>query len=180
MATDSEKIVLGSGKLYYTEFTGTLPTNAVIEVEDNLLGYISGGCSLEYKPSYYEAKDDLGMVVKTVITDEVVTLKSGICTFCGNTLKKLCNTARVTEANGIRTVKIGGVANNDGKKYVIHFLYEDALDGDIRVTIVGQNQAGFSLAFAKNKETVINAEFKAQPQDSEGTLVLYTEEIPVA
>lgn len=175
-----EKIALGSGKLYCTEFTDTIPEDTTIETDTNLLGAIQGGASLEYKPTYYEAKDDLGQVSKTIITDEEATLKSGIMTWCGNTLKKLCSTARVTEAAGVRTVKIGGVGNNDGKKYVIHFLHEDPVDGDIRVTIVGQNQAGFTLAFVKNKETVIDAQFKAQPQDDEGTLILYKEEIPAA
>lgn len=178
MPAEGEKIVLGSGTLYCTEFTGALPDNATLEVEVNRLGHIQGGASLEYKPTFYEAKDDSGKVVKTIITEEEATLKSGIMTWCGDTLKKLCSTARVTEVAGIRTVKIGGIANNDGKKYVIHFVHEDAVDGDIRVTIVGQNQAGFTLAFAKNKETVIDAQFKAQPQDSEGTLIKYTEEIP--
>lgn len=175
---DGEKIVLGSGKLYCTEFTGAMPEDATIETDANLLGSIQGGASLEYKPTFYEAKDDLGKVSKVIITDEEATLKSGIMTWCGNTLKKLCSTARVTEAAGVRTVKIGGVGNNDGKKYIIHFLHEDPVDGDIRVTIVGQNQAGFTLAFAKNKETVIDAQFKALPQDTDGTLILYKEEIP--
>ena len=97
-------------------------------------------------------------------------------TWNGKTLKKLCSTAIVTEATGKRTVKIGGAGNHDGKKYVIHFVHEDAVDGDIRVTIVGSNEAGFELAFAKDKETVINAEFKAQPCDSSGTLIIYEEE----
>jgi hypothetical protein len=180
MATADEKIVLGSGKLYCMEFTGAIPENTAIEIDTNKLGVIQGGASLEYKPEFYEAVDDTGTVSKTIITKEEATLKSGVMSWCGDTLKKICSTARVAESNGIRTVKIGGIANNDGKKYVIHFLHEDAVDGDIRVTIVGQNRAGFSLAFAKNKETVINAEFKAQPQDTEGTLIKYTEEIPVA
>ena len=34
-----------------------------------------------------------------------------------------------------------------------------------------------ALAFAKDKETVIDAEFKCLPQDDEGTLIEYTEEI---
>ena len=174
---DDEKIVLGSGKLYCTEFTSTMPEDATIETDANLLGLIQGGASLEYKPTFYEAKDDLGKVSKVIITEEEATLKSGIMTWCGNTLKKLSSTARVTETAGVRTVKIGGVGNDDGKKYVIHFLHEDPVDGDIRVTIVGSNQAGFTLNFAKNKETVIDAQFKAQPQDAEGTLILYKEEI---
>lgn len=173
---DKEKIVLGSGTLYTLEFTGEVPDVATIETAENEIGKIQGGASVEYKPTFYEAKDDSGAVVKNIITEEEVTLKSGIMTWNGKTLAKLSSTARVTEAGGIRTVKIGGIKNNNGKKYVIHFLHEDPEDGDIRVTIVGQNQAGFSMAFVKNKETVVDAEFKAQPQDSEGTLIKYTEE----
>lgn len=171
-----EKIVLGSGTVYMLEFTGEVPDVATIETPENELGKIQGGASIEYKPTYYEAKDDSGMAVKNIITEEEVVFKSGIMTWNGKTLIKLSNTGRVTEVGGIRTVKIGGVKNNDGKKHVIHFLHDDPDDGKIRVTIVGQNQAGFSLAFAKNKETVIDAEFKAMPQDSEGTLIKYTEE----
>ncbi|MGX7745694.1 hypothetical protein [Rhodopseudomonas parapalustris] len=179
MAIDGkEKIVLGSGKLYISEFTGTIPTNTTLEVDANLLGLIQGGATVEYKPTFYDAKDDLELVQKTVITTEEVTFKSGIMTWNGNTLKKLCATARVTEASGKRTVKIGGISNNDGKKYVIRFLHEDAADGDIRATIVGNNQAGFSMAFTKDKETVIDAEFKAAPMDNEGTKIIYEEEIP--
>ncbi len=172
-----EKIVLGSGTLYCMEFAGAIPDNATIETELNRLGFIQGGASLEYKPEYYTAEDDTGMAVKVIMTKEEATLKSGIMTWSGETLKKLSSTARVTEALGVRTVKIGGTGNADGKKYVLHFVHKDPMDGDIRVTIVGSNQAGFTLAFAKNKETVIDAQFKAQPQDSEGTLIRFTEDI---
>ncbi|MBC5996377.1 hypothetical protein EAI30_10195 [Romboutsia ilealis] len=173
----SERITLGSGNLYYKEFTGEIPENETIETEQNRLGYISGGATLEYKPTYYEAKDDLGVVVKTILTEEEVILKSGIMTFNGKTLEVLCETGRVTEDSSkhIRTVKIGGPGNANGKSYIIHFVHKDPVDGDIRITIVGKNQAGFSLAFAKDKETVIDAEFKALPQDSEGTLIKYQE-----
>ena len=33
------------------------------------------------------------------------------------------------------------------------------------------------MAFAKDKETVIDAEFKCLPMDDEGTLIEYTEEV---
>lgn len=179
---DKESIVLGSGDLYCTEFEGTdkeLPTDTEIETEDNRLGYIKGGASIEYKPSFYEAKDDMGKVSKTIITEEEVLLKSGIMTWCGLTLEKLCQTARVTEKDGKRTVKIGGVANATSKKYLLRFVHKDTEDGDIRVTIVGNNQAGFTIAFVKDSETVIDAEFKAQPMDKEGTLIWYEEDMDV-
>lgn len=173
-----DKITLGSGHLYAMEFTGAIPEDNVIETEENRLGYIQGGATISYKPSFYETKDDMGVVSKKFITDEEAILKSGIMTWNGKTLQKICSTARVTEDTDtkIRTVKIGGSGNYDGKKYIIHFLHPDVIDGDVRVTIAGSNEAGFELAFAKDKETVINAEFKAQPHDGEGTLILYREE----
>ena len=175
-----DKIVLGSGTVYIDEFASTIPEDSTIEVEAKLLGYIQGGASIEYKPTYYTTKDDSGKMVKTILTDEEVTFKSGILTWCGETLKKLCSTARVTSTTTLRTVKIGGISNQDGKKYLIRFVHEDAEQGAIRLTIVGNNQSGFSLAFAKDKETVIDAEFKALPHDTDGTLITYTEEIPAA
>lgn len=179
---NKESIVLGSGDLYCTEFEGTdkeLPTNEALETEENRLGYIKGGAEIEYAPSFYEAKDDMGKVSKVIITEEEATFKSGIMTWCGTTLQKLCQTARVTEdkAKKKRIVKIGGIGNADGKRYVIHFAHKDPVDGDVRVTIVGNNQAGFTIAFAKDSETVIDAEFKAQPMDKEGTLILYEEDM---
>lgn len=174
----SKRIILGSGKLYITEFSGTLPDNDTICVDANLLGYISGGATLAYTPTYYTATDDLGYVTKTIITEEEATLSSGIMTFNGNTLEKLCDTARVTEdaTNKTRTVRFGGIANANHAQYCICFHHEDPIDGDVWVTIVGNNQNGFSLAFAKDSETVIDAEFKALTQDNEGTLIKYVEQ----
>lgn len=174
----NERITLGSGKLYIKEFDGELPEIETLTVDDNLIGYIQGGASLEYKPTFYEAKDDLGYVSETIITEEEATLKTGVLTWNGKTLDKLCDTGRVTEdqSKHTRTVKIGGIGNMKRQKYVIVFHHEDKIDGDIWLQIVGQNQAGFTLAFAKDKETVTDAEFKALAQDSEGTLIKYVEE----
>lgn len=179
MSTAGEKIVLGSGKLYIIEFTGTIPSHTDIEKIENLLGLISGGATLTYKPKFYDVDDDLGLIKKTYLTEEEVTLKSGILTWNGITLNKICNTARVTEEKGKRIVKIGGLSNQDGKQYIIRFVHEDSVDGDIRITIVGSNQAGFSFKFDKAKETVIDAEFKAAPLDDVGTKIIFEEEIPI-
>lgn len=175
----NETITLGSGKLYCVEYEGTIPTDEVIETEENRLAWIKGGAALEYTGERYETKDDLGMVSKSKINSEEAILKSGIMTWNGQVLKKLCSTARVTEAAGVRTVKIGGTQNDDGKSYIIHFLHEDAVDGNVRCTIVGKNTSGFTLTFAADAETVIDAEFKAESGklDKEGTLILYKEDI---
>lgn len=178
--TDNKPIILGSGTLYVIEYTGTIPEDAQIEKPENVLGLVQGGASVEYKPSYYTATDDFKKKTKTIITEEEASLKSGICTFNGDTLAKISSTARVSTVGNKRIVKIGGIGNDNGKNYLIRFHHEDKVDGDIRVSIVGRNEAGFSLAFAKDKETVVDAEFKAAPHDTEGTLILYEEEIKTA
>ncbi len=180
---NKESIVLGSGDLYCVEFEGTaaeMPSDAVIETEKNRLGHIKGGASIEYTPSFYEAKDDMGKVSKLIVTEEEALLKSGIMTWCGTTLQKLCSTARVTETGNRRVVKIGGIGNATSINYLFRFYHKDEQDGDIRVTIVGKNQAGFTIAFTKESETVIDAEFKAVPMDKEGTLIVYEEMIDPA
>ena len=173
----TEKILLGSGKLYLMEFDGEVPELENITLPENLLGYIQGGATIEYKPTFYDVKDDLGYIVETYLTDEEASLKTGILTFDGTTLEKLCDTARVTEdvEKKLRIVKFGGVGNAKHAKYLICFHHEDKKKGDVWVIIVGSNQSGFSLAFTKDKETVIDAEFKALTQDEEGTLIQYIE-----
>lgn len=186
----SNKIVLGSGKLYITAATKTssgytIPQDSALEVDANLIGWIQGGATLEYTPEFYEAKDDLGMVSKKYLTNEEVILKSGVMTWNADTLAKLTTTASEVEttdptssADGKKKVKIGGISRYSNQQYVIRFLYEDDVDGDVRVTIVGSNEAGFEMAFAKDAETVINAEFKAVPNDTDGTLVIFEEVLP--
>lgn len=176
---DAEVITLGSGDLMVKEYTDTMPEYTDFNASTDLLGRIKGGATLEYSGEWYTAKDDTGKAVKTIITEEEATLKSGIITWNGKTLEKLCSTARVTDdkVKGIRTVKIGGTANNNGKSYALCFHHIDKVDGDVWLVVRAVNQGGFSLAFAKDEETVIDAEFTCLPQDAEGTLIQYIEEI---
>lgn len=174
-----KRIVLGSGKLYVSALSNdTMPDTSTLCVDANQLGYIQGGATLTYTPTFYTAKDDLGVCTKSVLTEEDVTLACGVMTFTGSTLDKLVATGTVTEdaTNHTRTLKIGGVGQNDGAAYAICFKHEDAVDGDIYVLIKGKNESGFTMSFAKDQETVINAEFHALSQDSNGTLIQYIEE----
>lgn len=174
------RIILGSGKVFVTEFTGsTIPEDSAIETDGNKIGAVKGGAKIEYTPSFYVAKDDLGSVMKTKLTEEEAKLSCGVMTLDGTKLAQLCSTATVDTAtkSGHRLVKIGGVGKDDGKKYVVRFLHEDEEEGDIRLTIVGRNEAGFTLSFKQDEETVVDLEFTAHPHDSDGTLILYDEEI---
>lgn len=173
---DKTNITLGSGKIYITPHTTTVPTVEAICTEENLLGYIKGGASLEYTEEPYEEKDDLGLVSKVITTSEEAVLKCGLLTWNGNTLKSLIDRCSVTEAAGKRTVKIGGAGNSQGTNYAVCFHHEDKTDGDLWILIVGRNTAGATLTFAKDAGSVIEPEFKALPQDDKGTLVQLIEE----
>lgn len=175
---DKTNITLGSGKIYLTPYTDTVPDVATLCTEANLLGYIKGGASLEYTEEVYEEKDDLGYAIKVITTSEEALLKCGLLTWNGNTLKNLIDRCSVTEKDGKRIVKIGGAGNSQGANYAICFHHEDKTDGDLWILIVGRNTAGATLTFAKDAGTVIEPEFKALPQDDAGTLVQLIEEIP--
>ena len=174
---DAQVITLGSGDLMIKDYTDTMPAHTDFDVATDLLGRISGGCTLEYKGEFHEAKDDSGKVSKMILIDEEALLKSGVITWNGKTLEKLCSTAKVTDASGLRTVKIGGVGNHDGKSYALCFHHTDKVDGDVWLVVRAVNQGGFALSFVKDKETVIDAEFKCLPQDEDGTLIQYVEQI---
>lgn len=177
---DNKTITLGSGKIYLQAFADAMPTVDTLCVEENLLGYIKGGASLEYTQETYEEKDDLGIVSKIITTSEEALLKCGLLTWNGETLKKLVDRCGVTEAAGKRTTKIGGAGNAQGGYYAICFKHEDKIDGNLWILIKGLNTAGFTLTFAADEGTVVEPEFKALPHDEAGTLIELIEEIPAA
>ena len=172
-----ETITLGSGKIYLQAFADSMPTVDTLCKEENLLGYIKGGASLEYTEETYEEKDDLGIVSKIITTSEEAILKCGLVTWNGETLKKLLDRCQSTEADGKRTTKIGGAGNAQGGYYAICFCHEDKTDGNVWIVIKGLNTAGATLTFAADEGTVVEPEFKAMPHDEAGTLVELIEEI---
>ena len=175
-----ETITLGSGKIYLQTYSETMPTVDKLCVDANLLGYIKGGASLEYTEETYEEKDDLGIVSKIITTSEEALLKCGLLTWNGDTLSKLLDRCKSTEASGKRTTKIGGAGNSQGGYYAICFYHEDKTDGNLWILIKGRNTAGATLTFATDEGTVIEPEFKAMPHDEDGTLIELIEEIPAA
>ena len=174
---DKSTITLGSGKIYLQAYADAMPTVDEICVDENLLGYIKGGASMEYTEETYEEKDDLGFVSKIITTSEEAVLKCGLLTWNGATLAKLIDRCKTTEASGKRTTKIGGAGNAQGGYYAICFKHEDTVDGNLWILIKGRNTAGATLTFAADSGTVLEPEFKAMPQ-ADGTLIELIEEIP--
>lgn len=177
---DGKTILLGSGKLYLLTYSGSVPTKATLFVDANLAGYIKGGATLEYSEETYEEKDDLGYVAKIITTSEAASLKAGLITWNGMTLKKLVDRCSSSDdsTNGIRTTLIGGPGNAQGGYWAVGFHHADATDGDVWIIIIGRNTAGLSIAFSNDAGSVVEPEFKALPQDSNGTLIQMIEAIP--
>lgn len=176
----NEQVILGSGDLYIVAFAGSLPADNIIEVEDNKVGHIQGGASLEYKPEEYEVLSDMGGVLKRFTTNEEITFKSGILTWNLETLSKVIANCDFSDDDaGLRTVKIGGKGARQMKEYVVHFVHTEPDGNKFKATLVGTASNGFSLAFAPDKETIIDAEFKAKAHDTNGTQLILTEEYEV-
>lgn len=173
------RIPLGSMDFYIVEFTGgTIPADNVIETEANMIGRTKNGATVRYNATWYLAESDDGKAKKRKLTGENASIAYGNITWNGNTLKKLIATARVTEADGKRTTKIGGITNDDGKRYLIRGVHKDAVDGDVRITGVGVNTGGWEAVWSPTQETVLNPTFELEPKlDADGTLLIHEEEI---
>jgi hypothetical protein len=176
MATfNKDEVILGSGELYMMDYPsdGTIPEDGVIEVTANNVGHISGGASIEYKPTTYDVENDKREVLKRVVTKEEVTFKSGVLTFSNYNLQKL-STGTVTEDTTEITLKIGG--GNALRRNLVRFVHTKDDGKKLRVTLVGSPTDGFTLTFAKDKETIVDAVIKALSQ-TDGTLVEIRDQI---
>lgn len=186
--TTKDDVVLGSGDLFILDAAdsalsgleiGSKVFYDALEVDENQIGHIQGGASLEYTSEWKKVQDDYKVTVKQFLTNEEVKFKGGILAWDGDVLAKLCATARVSEVgeDGIKLVKFGGTQNANGKSYFIHFRHKRDDGTIIRLTIIGVCENGFTLAFDPEKETVLDPEFSAQGNtEDDGTLVYYSEQ----
>lgn len=166
---NANNILLGSGDLYLLTYVDTIPDDATLEVEANMVGRIKGGAELSYKPTEYEVTDDKNEVIKRFITKEEVTFKTGILTWFQATLAKLCPGVLTDDSVKKESVlTIGGARTLTAQ--AIRFVHTKDNGFKLRVTLVGTAGEGFTLKFDPAKETVIDAVFKALSQTN-GVLV---------
>lgn len=177
MADKIIHISVGSGYLYHNVFTGTIPADSVIETEVNRCGYIEKGGEVDYKPTYKTFKDDFGIMQRNVLTAEEATFKASLIAWAASDFNVFASTVRIAESAGHRTIKIGGLGQDDGKVHLFRFVHPDAKYGDVRITIVGTQTGGFKLNFKPDDAGNMDLEITAQASDSEGTLILYDEEV---
>lgn len=176
---DSTDIMLGSGELYMVVFDGsTIPADAEIEVEANRAGNIKGGAKLTYSVTSQTVSSDNGRVKRTILTEETVKLVTGMMTWAENWLKACIATARLdATATGRRRYKIGGLGNQHGERYLFRFVHEKTDKRKVRIDITGPNTGEVGINFNTDDPTTIDAEITAEPLDTEGTLVIFDEEL---
>ena len=178
----SEEIILGSGDLFITSFTGEIPDDATIEKDANRAGNIKGGATLEYSMESQTVQDDKGRVKKTIITKETVLFKTGLITWIKTWIKALVQTARIDEATkaGHRLFKLGGLSNVNKERYLYRFVHTRDDGRKLRITVTGKNTGTISLAFQPEDATTVDAEITADTLDKEGTLVILDDELPAS
>lgn len=190
---DKLTIPLGSGDVYGATVPSSLPsTNAAwvelittVCVSANMLGKVKNGATIEYNATTYIEKCDDKTVMKIIVTDEEASLKVGMITWNSEVLHKLIDrsdVATVTTGTGstaknYRVAKIGGKGNEQDQDYVVIFHHIDAKAGDTWTILVGRNTAPISLAFSNEAGSLIEPTFTATPLDSDGTLIVYVEEL---
>lgn len=159
------------------KFTGTqLPEENTIETEANNVGHCSGGFTVDYKPTKYDVKNQYEQIVKSFITNEEITAKTGILTWKLANLE-LLSTAKYSEDGAEKKRKLLFTGSGNALQAVLfRFVHKKANGKKIRFTMVGQGGSGFSLEFIASKELTINAELTAI-KAVEGFLASFEEEL---
>ncbi|MCS6132655.1 hypothetical protein DWV13_13620 [Clostridium botulinum] len=142
------------------EFSGSaIPEHAEIEKDEHNVGHCSGGFSIDYKPEKYDVVNSYGKTVKSFITKEELTAKTGILTWALKNLA-LLSTAKFKEdkTKKIRTLTFGG--GGSLKTVLLRFVHEKENGKKIRFTMIGQGGNGFSLEF-NDKELTVDSEITA-------------------
>ena len=79
---DINEILIGACDIYMYEFTGAeLPENTTIETDEHNVGHCSSGFTVDYKPTKYDVKNQYGQIVKSAVTEEAITAKTGVLTW---------------------------------------------------------------------------------------------------
>ena len=169
-------IPLGSGNVYMLPYVegSTMPTDAQFEQNANMIGRTKNGATFNYTQTFYTAVSDDGVAKKRRLNEEVASFTWGVMTWVPATIAKFLRTAEAsTAAEGDDTVAVlegGGIGNQKPKKYWLHFVGGDDIDGKITLTGVGENIDALALAFTNTTETVPTPNFEFDPYDAEGHL----------
>lgn len=177
MSAEKDEILLGAGEVFIMEFTGTeIPEDSVIETETNNVGHCSGGFIVNYKPTKYDVLNQYEKIVKSFITKEEISAKTGLLTWKLKNLENLSTgeySEDKTEKKERKLVFTG--KGKSLKTILLQFVHTKENGKKIRFTMIGQGGSGFAIEFAQ-KEVVVDAEISAISK-LEGFLASFREEM---
>lgn len=161
----NNEIVLGGGAVYIMPVDGltSLPSNEEIEGADGNskynVGWCESGFKINYKPKTTEVYNQYDQLVKTFITREELTIKTGILSWNLDNIALLSNAQVIpaTSSNMTNTVVFTG--SGELKSVLVRFVYTKGNGKKIRFTMIGQGGTGFGMDFG-DKATSVNAEIK--------------------
>lgn len=160
-ANGNNEIILGGGAVYIMPVTGitAIPADTDIEVAQYNVGWCEGGFKVNYKPKTTEVYNQFEQLVKTFITREELSVKTGILTWNLKNLALLSNATMIpaTQNNLTNTVVFTG--SGELQTVLLRFVYTKENGKKIRFTMVGQGGSGFGMDFG-DKATSVNAEIK--------------------
>lgn len=172
----NDEILIGACDVYMYEFTGTeLPEHSVIEAEEHNVGHCSSGFTVDYKPTKYDVENQYGQIVKSAITKEEISAKTGILTWNLENLA-LLSTAEYVLDKEKKTKAIKFTGDGKALKTVLVRAVHRKENGKLlRFTMIGQGGSGFAIAF-ENKEVTVDAELSAIKK-VDGFLASFEEEL---
>lgn len=155
-----DEILLGAGEIYMYEFTGDkIPDHTEIEADKHNVGYTSGGASIDYKPEKYDVKNSYGKTVRSFITKEDITFKTGLLTWNMDKIA-LLSTAKVTVDKVKKNRKLTFGGGGSLKNVLVRFVHTKENDKKLRFTMIGQGGNGFAMEFGE-KEVIVDSEITA-------------------
>ena len=158
---NNDEILIGACDVYMYEFTGTeIPEHATIETEEHDVGHCSSGFTVNYKPTKYDVKNQYGQIVKSAITEEAISAKTGVLSWNLANMSLLSTGVYTEDKEGKKKDLIFTGDGKALKTVLLRAVHTKENGKKIRFTMIGQGGSGFAIAW-ENKEVTIDAELTA-------------------
>ncbi|MGL4452174.1 MAG: hypothetical protein ACRCX8_19565 [Sarcina sp.] len=156
--TNGDGIIIGGGNLYVMAIGSAtaIPPDAEIEVDTYNVGVCSGGFKTNYKPQATEVYNQFDQLVKTFITREEISCKTGLMTW---NLQNMANLSTATYMKDGNTTRVVFTGSGSLAVVLVRFVHTEPDGTVIRFTMVGQGGKGFGLEFG-DKPVSVDAEFQ--------------------
>lgn len=161
-ANGNNEILLGGGDVYIMPLTAgitAIPEDSAIETSEYNVGWCDSGFKVNYKPKTTEVYNQFNQLVKTFITREELSVKTGILTWNLKNISLLSNATMIPATNQNMTNTVVFTGSGELQTVLLRFVYTKDNGKKIRFTMIGQGGSGFSMDFG-DKATSVNAEIK--------------------